>query len=99
MVSPLLRIHMCNCPVCAQNTISLKIFTTSGSYNLSISLPQWSMNLGKRWCDVDIPLKDEHSRVSYSLLHVLADLWVNCHHIAKRNLPGDGGEMTNLWME
>lgn len=70
-------VHACSDPImCSKYVLCvlLQTPTTSGSYNLSAPLLRWSLSL-EGWYGIDVPFRDEHSTVSYSLKVVW--LWVS----------------------
>lgn len=72
LLSQMLCIHMCSFSVVSRQHDLLA--STSGSYNLSLSVLQWSLSFGRRGYDTLLPFRAEHS---LSTLLLCMSLWVN----------------------
>lgn len=62
------HVHGYNCSPVPGKHMSLWSSTSSDSYNLSVTSPMMISEPLEGGCDIDTPLRGEHSTVSYSLL-------------------------------
>lgn len=75
-----------------ENTVSLTLSTTSGSYNLS-PLPRISLSVGCRECDAYVPFRAEYSTVSYFSQYGQVESLRYLPSTIRRSLYGEGWEM------
>lgn len=81
MLSSLLWVHLCNCPPMARNHPFLIAASTSAGSHLLPPLLQWSLSLGSKGHDIDVPFRDEHPTIFkyFSLLTVVGFLLITIH--------------------